>query len=105
VAPAPTEVTLELEVTPPTAAVTVDGKPVEGGRVTVPIGQAPLAVRATADGYTTYEGTVVPDRSKAIVLPPLVKKRTGRGDRDRTGRDRRDRDTGGKIVTDDPYGP
>jgi serine/threonine protein kinase len=105
----PEEVTLEFSVTPQDATVTVDGRPVEGGKLTLPAGTTPVAVRIEAPGYEPYEAEVVPQRSKGIVVP-LVKlaepERSGRSGRrgDRTGDGRRKppKNEDG-IITDDPY--
>jgi eukaryotic-like serine/threonine-protein kinase len=104
----PEEVTLEFSVTPQDAIVTVDGQPVEGGKLTLPAGTTPVAVRIEAEGYEPYEAEVVPQRSKGIVVP-LVKvtepERGGRPGRrgDRTGDGRRRPPKNDGIITDDPY--
>jgi hypothetical protein len=105
----PDEVTLEFSVTPQDAIVTVDGRPVESGKLTLPAGTTPVAVRIEAPGYEPYEAEVVPQRSKGIVVP-LVKitepepgGRPGRrGDRTGDGR-RRPPKNDDEIITDDPY--
>ncbi|HWN67022.1 MAG TPA: protein kinase [Haliangium sp.] len=104
----PDEVTLEFSVTPVDAVITVDGQPVEGGKLTLPAGTTPVAVRIEAEGYEPYEAQVVPQRSKGIVVP-LVKMATEpeRGSRpgrrgDRTGDGKRPPKNDG-IITDDPY--
>jgi hypothetical protein len=101
-------VTLEFSVTPQDAIVTVDGQPVEGGKLTLPAGTTPVAVRIVAEGYEPYEAEVVPQRSKGIVVPLVKVTEPERGDRpgrrgDRTGDGRRRPPKNDGIITDDPY--
>jgi serine/threonine protein kinase len=105
----PEEVTLEFSVTPQDAVVTVDGRPVEGGKLTLPAATTPVAVRIEAPGYEPYEAEVVPQRSKGIVVPlvKLAEPEHGghsgrRGDRNGDGRRRPPKNDDG-IITDDPY--
>ncbi len=121
--PAATEVVIDFTVTPPDATVLVAGRPVSGGKLTLPAGTAALPVRVEADGYEIYEGELVPDRSQTVTVPPLAQKaavgiepgavegteRTGersgrRGDRtpDKGDEDTR-RSKKDRIITDDPY--
>jgi serine/threonine-protein kinase len=104
----PEEVTLAFTVTPAEASVTVDGQPVDGGKLTLPAGTTPVVVRIEAEGYEPYEAEIVPERSERQVVR-LAKKaieserggHTGRrGDRTGDGK-RRPKNDG--IITDDPY--
>ena len=70
--PPPEEVQLEFEVEPAHAIVRIDGKDVSGALV-VPRSSTALAVEVLADGFVTYQRTVVPDRSRsmAVKLEPM----------------------------------
>jgi serine/threonine protein kinase len=98
------EVVIDFTVTPPDATVLVTGRPVSGGKLTLPAGTAALPVRVEADGYETYEGELVPDRSQTVTVPPLVQKAAVElepGSSERTpAKPRRPRKG---IITDDPY--
>jgi serine/threonine protein kinase len=104
----PAKVTLEFEVTPPEATITVDGQLVDGGKLELPAGKTPVAVRIEAEGYQVYEAQVVPEKSTSRVVQltkQVVEPQRGgrnnvrRGDRAGDGR-RRPPDG---IITDDPY--
>jgi len=81
---APKTVTLTINVKPADARVTVDGKPVTGGKIELPVSDTPVKVVASATGYEPDEkpasvakdGTVSFDLKKQVATAPDTTKPT-----------------------------
>ncbi len=89
-------VVIEIQGAAADSKVFVGGEAVTGSKITLPTGANAVALRVERSGYLPYDGSIVPDRSKAITVPALVKKKGG-GRPSGGGKDKR-------IVTDNPYG-
>jgi len=83
-AEAPKTVTLTINAKPADAKVTVDGKPVTGGKIELPVSDTPVKVAASAIGYEPDEkqasvakdGTVSFDLKKQVAAVPETTKPT-----------------------------
>ncbi len=80
----PKTATLTINVKPADAKVTVDGKPVTGGKIELPVSDTPVKVAASATGYEPDEkqasvakdGTVTFDLKKQVAAVPDTTKPT-----------------------------
>lgn len=83
-AEAPKTATLTIVVKPADAKVTVDGKPVTGGKIELPVSDTPVKVAASATGYEPDEkqasvakdGSVSFDLKKQVAIVPDTTKPT-----------------------------
>ncbi len=72
------QVTIEVDVSPRTAVISVDGVKIEGNPVTVEVDEGtPMTLRAEATGYTTVEKEIIAGKSRSFSwqLEPLSTKK------------------------------
>ncbi|HET9627145.1 MAG TPA: hypothetical protein VFP84_37555, partial [Kofleriaceae bacterium] len=97
-APAPTTITLKLEVDASNATITLDGKKVAAGELTVERDAAPHALHITAPGRVAHDETLRFDENQrlSIQLPHAAAPARGNANpgKGRVGHD---------VVTDSPY--
>lgn len=64
----PKVMTLAFNVKPVDAKITVDGKPVSGGKIQLPIGEKIAKVVISAPGYAAFEKDVTPTKDESITI-------------------------------------
>ena len=86
--PPPSTVEITIDVDPASSTLTLDGKPVVGGRALVPRSTAVVTLSATAPGYAGFSSEIVPDRDRGVLVrltpskpspPPARPRSTGAG--------------------------
>jgi hypothetical protein len=66
--PGPKLATLTFTVKPPDAEITVDGKPVKGGKAQLPVGDQKVKVVVSAPGYVAYNDVVTVARDQTVTV-------------------------------------